>query len=258
MKRREWLLTALAASFPALAENKRLRVACDTASWTIAVPEFQNLVRVLGEAKELGYEGFETSYRNVQGQFENWKEARAKLEALDVPFYGVHIFQHEYDAKSNIPSHQLMQRIAEGAKKLGCKRLIVSGSPVEGDAERMRWKAGALARAGRMCRDLGFERLCYQGSEDKELATLIKEADPDTVRFIVEHPTADFFARHHKRIDGLHLKTLPVDESLAAVVKKTGWQGWIVAAAVAGGEENGPGRSAMEPARAEIRKQFNT
>lgn len=254
MRRREFL-AALAAAFPALAENKRLRVACDTASWTIAVPEFENLVRVLAEAKELGYEGFETSYRNVQGQFENWKEARTRIE---LPFYGVHIFQHEYDPKSNIPSHQLMLRIAEGAKKLGCQRLIVSGSPVNGDAERMRWKSGALARAGRMCRDLGFERLCYQGPEDGEFAALVKDADPDIVRFVLENPTAEFFAKHHKRIDGLHLAVVPANESLAAEVKKTGWQGWIVAAAVPTGEENGPGRSAMEPVRAEIRKQFNT
>lgn len=256
MRRREFL-AGVAMAFPGLAQNKRLRVACDTASWTIAVPEFQNLVRVLGEAKELGYDGFETSYRNVQGQFENWKEARATLDSVGMPFYGVHIFQHEYDPKSNIPPHLLMQRIAEGAAKLGCKRLIVSGAPVDGDAERLRWKSAALARAGRMCRDLRFDRLCYQGPEGKELAALIKDADPDTVRFIVENPTGEFFAKHHKRIDGLHLAGMPVREDLAAAVKKRGWQGWIVAAALPVGEENGPGRSAMEPARAEIRKQFD-
>lgn len=256
MRRREFL-AAVALAFPSLAENKRLRVACDTASWTIEVPEFQNLIRVLGEAKELGYEGFETGYRNVQGQFENLKEARAKLDATGMPFYGVHIFQHDYDPKSNIPAHTLMQRIAEGVKKLGCQRLIVSGSPTGGDPERLRWKYFALARTGRMCRDLGFERVCYQGPIDDELATLIKESDRDTVRFVIENPTADFFAQHHKRIDGLHLASMPADDALAAAVKKTGWQGWIVAAALPGGEENGPGRSAMEPVRAEIRKRFD-
>ncbi|BDC52399.1 hypothetical protein F183_A47140 [Bryobacterales bacterium F-183] len=257
MQRREFL-AALAAAFPTLAQNKRLRVACDTGSWTIEVPEFQNLLRVLGEAKELGYEGFETAYRNVQGQFENFKEARTKLDATGMAFYGVHIFQHDYDPKSNIPPHLLMQRIAEGVKKLGCQRLIVSGSPTGGDPERLRWKYFALARGGRMCRDLNLERLCYQGPVDAELGTLIKESDPDTVRFILENPPAEFFSKFHKRIDGLHLASLPADnDALAAAVKKTGWQGWIVAAALPGGEENGPGRSAMEPVRAEIRKRFN-
>ena len=160
MNRREFLI-ASGLSVTAFAESGKLKAGCQTNAWKIGVPEFRELLPVLDGIKKLGFDGFETGYRNVQGQFENLKEAKALIQKTGLKFYGCHIFQFEYEAKTNIPEWKMIERVAKGAAAMGAERLIVSGSAAGDDIERLKWKAGGLGRAGRLCRDLRMTRLCY-------------------------------------------------------------------------------------------------
>ena len=277
MNRREFLIASglAAASTPvALAQSGRIKAGCQTNAWKMEVPEFRNLLPVLATIKKLDFDGFETDYRNVQGQFENLKEARQLIQKSGLKFYGCHIFQFDYDPKTNIPEWKLMERVAKGASAMGAERLIVSGAPAGQDSERLRWKAAGLGRAGRLCRDLRMTRLCYRNHGPEfahdalEMRTLIKETDADTVRFLIDCgdamrlkvDLATFFTKYHKRIDGLHPRDykgavqVPLGEGesdygpLAEAVRKTGWQGWVL------NEEER--ESAVEPARKQMRKLF--
>ena len=281
MNRRDFLIASGVATAVGSAQSGKIRAGCQTNAWKLEVPEFRSLLPVLATMKKLGFEGFETGYRNVQGQFENLKEARQLIQQSGIKFYGCHIFQFDYDPKTNIPDWKLIERVAKGAAALGAERLIVSGAPAGQDVERLRWKAGALGRAGRLCRDLQMTRLCYHnhGPEFEhdafEMRTLIKESDPDTVRFLIDcghamrrkTDLASFFTKYHKRIDGLHLRDfkgdvqVPLGEGefdygpLAEAVKKTGWQGWVLNEEERESGEK-PGETAVEPARKQMRKLF--
>jgi inosose dehydratase len=286
MNRREFVLAVGALGSTVVrgqgSRNGKLRIGCQTNAWKIDVPEFRNLLTVLDEIKRLGFDGFETGYRNVQGQFQNLKEAGELIRKSGLRFYGCHIFQFEYDPKTNIPAWELMERVARGISELGAERLIVSGAPVGTDAERLRWKIGALGRAGRLCRDLKMGKICYHNHGPEfdhgaaEMTAMIKETDPENVRFLIDCGHAlrrkadlvSFFRKHHKRIDGLHLRDFKGDAQvplgqgdfdyapLAAAIQRTGWQGWILNEEERESGEK-PGAAAVEPARAHIRKLFN-
>jgi sugar phosphate isomerase/epimerase len=270
MNRREFIASITAAG-AVYGDSKKLKVGCQTNAWKIHVPEFYNLLPVLGEIQKLGYEGFETGYRNVQGQFENLKEARELIRKSGLKFFGCHIFQFEYDPKTSVPSWELTERIAKGAAALGAERLIVSSTAVGSDPDRLRWKVWGLGRAGRLCRDLGMTRLCYHAhapefaDDAAEVKGLIRETDGDLVRLVVDCGEAakakvdvpGFFAKNHKRIEALHLRDVAgVDYGpLAAVVKKSGWQGWLV---VEEGQEgvDEPKPEVVGPAREKVRQVF--
>ena len=74
---------------------------------------------VLGTLKSLGFEGFETSFRNVQGQYADAAAARARLEQTGLAFFGVHIFLSEYDPRTRIAPMDLVKATADGAAALG-------------------------------------------------------------------------------------------------------------------------------------------
>jgi sugar phosphate isomerase/epimerase len=280
MTRREFLIAG--GLLPAIASaDVKGRIGCQTSAWKLGVPEFRDLLPVLETIKKLGFDGFETGYRNVQGQFENLKEAQQLLQGTGLKFFGCHIFQFEYDPKTNIPEFSLISRIARGVSELGAERLIVSGSPAGKDIERLRWKSGALNRAGRLCRDLRVKRLCYHNHGEEfdfdaiEMRTLLKETDPDYVRFVLDCgdamrrkvDVAAFFAKYHKRFDALHLRDFKGDVQtslgqgdfdyapLAAAVKKAGWDGWVLCEEDRESGEK-PGEAAVAPAREQIRKLF--
>lgn len=267
--------------------NKTISVGMQTNAWKLGADDFPGLLKVLGEISALGYEGFETSFRNVQGEFgKHAKDARAKLSGTGLRFLGCHIFLSDYDAKSNIAPMEQIEPMAEGAASLGAERLILSGAPVRGeegpmDPQRLSWKAGALNRAGRYCYGMKL-RVCYHNhgpefaNDAEEITALMKETDADNVRFIIDAghalrakaDLAAFFTKYHKRIDGMHLRDFNRDnvqvplgqgefryEPLAAAVKKAKWTGWVIAEEERESGEK-PGEAAARPAREQIRKLF--
>ena len=259
-----------------------------TNAWKLGIDDFPGLLKVLGQINDLGYEGFETSFRNVQGMFgKKAKDTKAQVAATGLRFIGCHIFLNSYDSKTNIAPMEQIEPIAEGAASLGAERLILSGAPVadEGplDPQRLLWKAGALNRVGRHCQQFKL-RVCYHnhGPEfangEAEITALMRETDPDNVRFIIDaghalRSKADlgaFFTKYHKRIDGLHLRDFNKEnvqvplgqgefqyEPLAAAIKKAKWTGWLIAEEERESGEK-PGDAAARPAREQIRKLFGS
>lgn len=290
MTRRQLIstLTAAAASAPAVfPAAQTLKVGMQTNAWKLAIDDFPGLLKLLAEIQSLGYEGFETSFRNVQGVFgKKAKDARAQLADTGLHFLGCHIFLSDYEAKSNIAPMDQIEAVADGAASLGAERLILSGAPVRGeegplDPQRLSWKAGALNRAGRYCQQFKL-RVCYHNhgpefaNNAEEITALMKETDADNVRFIIDAghalrakaDLASFFAKYHKRIEGMHLRDFNKEnvqvplgqgefqyEPLAAAVKKAKWAGWVIAEEE---RESGdkPGAAAAGPAREKIRKLF--
>ena len=83
VSRRDFLATPLviATATPFLRAaplHRSVKLGCQTNAWRIDPNNFDSLLEVLRQIKELGFDGFETGYRNVQGQFAN-AAARALL-----------------------------------------------------------------------------------------------------------------------------------------------------------------------------------
>ena len=262
------------------------KIGCQTNAWRIDPNNFDSLLAVLGKLKELGYEGYETGFRNVQGQFDNAVTARKQLEKFGLKFLGCHIFLDEYDSKTRIPSLELIKTVATGAAKLGAERVILSGKGILDENNRffstatLSAKILGLREAASACRKLGLG-LAYHNHQPEfavnsnEIYNLMKMTDLYHVDFLVDCGWAfqakvnvpEFFAKHHKRIIGLHLRDFkngeqvplgqgefPVRE-LAAAIKKANWTGWVINEEERLSGEK-PGEKAVAPARQTLKQAF--
>ena len=121
------------------------------------IPAF---LAVLREMKAIGFEGFETSFRNVQAQYADPAPARASLAASGLAFFGVHIFLTEYDARTRVAPMDLVKATADGAAALGAQRVILSGAGLVRDGTvadgDLALKVAGLHEAARYCRDRGL------------------------------------------------------------------------------------------------------
>jgi inosose dehydratase len=261
-----------------------VRLGCQTNAWRIDPANFNSLLDVLRQLKSLGYDGFETGFRNVQGQFSNSAAARKQIEATGLKFLGCHIFLDKYDEQTQIAPMELIQKIADGAVSLGAERLILSGGALIRDgkiaADVLKRKADGLNAAGKYCRSKGIG-LAYHnhGPEFEvvglEIEGLYAHTDPALVNFLHDFGWAfyakanvpEFFARHHKRIVGMHLRDFKNGEQvplgqggfpirdLAAAIKKAKWSGWAINEEERLSGEK-PGEKAVAPARQTLKQVF--
>jgi sugar phosphate isomerase/epimerase len=182
----------------------------------------------------------------------------------------------------------LIKTVADSAAALGAQRLILSGAGLIKDgkvaADALQRKAAGLNVAAKYCQAKGL-RLAYHnhGPEFQngglEIEGLYKHTDPALVDFLIDCGWAwrggmnvpEFFARHHKRIIGLHLRDFKGDfksdvqvplgqgdfplRQLADVIKKVKWQGWVLNEEERLSGEK-PGEAAVAPARATLKKFF--
>ncbi len=272
------LAAALAAGGTALAKQQKLSLGCQTNAWPINPNDFSSLLAVLQKIKGYGYDGFETGFANVQGQFNNIAEAKAKIDAYHLKFFGVHIFLRQYDKETHVAPAEMYERIATGGAKLGAERLILSGSPAPDNSERHK-KAAALNRAGAFTATLGIG-LAYHNhgpefeNNGAEIGYLIRETDPAHVSFLLDaghafRAGADvpaFVRKHYKRLAGMHLrdskngKETPLGsgdfplQALAAVIRETGWSGWLINEEERVGGR--PGDEVIKPARDTLFRVF--
>jgi len=264
-----------------------VKIGCQTNAWRIDPGNFDSLLDVLGKLKQLGYEGFETGFRNVQGQFGSKADrsaARAKIEKTGLKFFGCHIFLEEYDPKTRIAPMDLIQKVADGADSLGAERLILSGGGlIKGGKvsllEAMD-KVDGLNAAGKYCKSKGI-RLAYHNHGPEfaeggaEIERLFLLSNPDLVDFLVDCGWAfsakadvpQFFGRHHRRIVGVHLRDFkngeqvplgqgefPIRE-LAEVIENVNWSGWAINEEERLSGEK-PGEQAVAPARQTLKEVF--
>lgn len=283
LSRRNFLAAAPLAGVGALAalHAARVSIGCQTNAWRIDPRDFTQVLAVLRELKELGFEGFETGFRNIQTQFDDAAQARQRLAETKLTFFGTHIFLEKYDAQTHIAPLDLITRVADGAARLGAQRLILSGGGITPfDESVLRRKAEGLNVAGKYAKSKGLV-LAYHNhapefaNSGAEIEGLLRHTDAELVRFVVDcghafrakADVAAFFARHHRRLDGLHLRDfrgdaqVPLGEgefdlaALATAINKARWDGWVL------NEEeridgSKPGAAAVGPARQALRRAF--
>ena len=259
-------------------------IGCQTNAWALKPGDFNQFLDVLGTLKSLGFEGFETSFRNVQAQYATAAAARAQIDKSGLVCFGVHIFLNEYDPLTRIAPMDLVKATADGAAALGAQRVILSGGGLvkEGKVSEqdLAQKVGGLDAAARYCRGNGLAFAYHNHGPEfaaggAEINGLIERTDPALVSFLVDCgwayragvDLAGFFTKHRARIAGLHLRDFKGEQQvplgqgdvnwapLASAVRKAGFDGWVLAE-----EERAdgtkPGAAAAAPARETLRTLF--
>ncbi len=277
MSRRAVLLAAPAAL--AAKSGATVHVGCQTNAWPIEPSDLNSLLHVLGVMKQIGFEGFETGFRNLQGQFAQPAAAREGLKKSGLRFFGIHIFLPSYDKQTSIAPWDLLKEVADGGAALGAERLIVSGASTP-DPTALSRKADGLNRIGKYCSEkgLGFGYHNHQVEFQRngfQIQGLLRETDPETVHLVVDagHALegganiAEFFTGNSRRIDGMHLRDARAGQEvplgrgdydwrpLAAAIRAANWNGWLLAEEERLSGEK-PGETATRPARETIRRIF--
>jgi len=261
-----------------------LHIGCQTNAWPLKAGDFPQFLGVLRTLKGLGFEGFETSFRNVQAQYATAAAARAQIEQTGLACFGVHIFLNDYDPVTHVPPMDLVKATADGTAALGCRRVIVSGGGLvkddKVDPQTLAAKVAGLNAAAKYCHDKGLEFAYHNHGPEfaaggAEINGLIKGTDPALVGFLLDAghayrakvDLAAFFTKNRARLVGMHLRDfkgepqVPLGQGevdwkpLAAAVKTTGWSGWVLAEEERA-DGSKPGESAAAPARDTLRTLF--
>lgn len=257
-----------------------IRVGCQANAWAIDPARPETLFDTLREIDELGFQGFETGFRNVM-HLEHSREQFASARR-GLSFFGVHIFLHEYDAVTCLPPLQLATEVAEAGATLGAERLIVSGGPAraDGQPDKTETKAAALNALGERARSLGLGFAYHNhGPEVRgakpELEELLARTDASLVGLLLDagHAfragvnVADFVACHAGRLAGVHLRDfrngqqVPLGEGdfplseVARSLREKNWSGWVLAEEE---REDGSkfGTGVMRPAHLALKQAF--
>jgi sugar phosphate isomerase/epimerase len=274
--------TFLAVSSAALALAKAtpaIRVGCQANGFPPKQGDFPGLLKALESMKTLGYVGCECNYRFLEGEFGRVAAAREQIEKTGVTLIGAHASMEQLKGAQGA-------RIAAGVAAFGADCIVVSGKGLspEGKFEKaaLLAKAKELDSLAAMLKENKL-KLAYHNhnpefaNNNAEMNGLADNTDPALVHFLMDaghgylgggNPAA-FLSTHSKRVYGIHLKTFKGKEvsgqvplgqgdfdfkALAAVVKKTGWSGWLIDEE--GGQPKGGNTAAVGPDRVYIRKIF--
>jgi inosose dehydratase len=248
---------AAVAAAPGLAEQGRtpagIHFGVQLNAFPIDPHRFDTFLDALGQVKQIGYQGFESSFRNVSQEFADPQPARKKIEATGLTFFGIHIFfpNPQYDPETHIAGASVYEPVARGGAALGARHLILSGAPAA-DAAQLQRKIDALNAAGRFAQSVGLGAAYHNHwwefeSRIGEIEALYTRTDPALVHFVLDaghayHGGADvpaFIRRHAKRIVGFHLRdyrngrlvtlgtgTFPLAQ-VARTIEQIGWKGWV-------------------------------
>lgn len=215
---------------------------------------FDTFLDALAQIKQVGYQGFEVGFRNVNQQFGGSEPARRKIEQTDLTFFGIHIFLPSfemYDPKTRIAAPSLYEPVARGGAALGARHLILSGAPAA-DPDQLKHKIEGLNAAGRFAKSVGISAAYHNHwwefqSKIGEIEALYTKTDPELVHFVLDaghafHAGADvpaFIRAHSARIIGFHLRDFKNDEyvelgtgdfplrQVAETILHIGWKGWV-------------------------------
>ena len=181
---------------------------------------FETFLAALNQVKQIGYQGFESGFRNLSPQFQAPEMARRNIERSGLTFFGIHIFFPNplYDQTTRIASPSVYEPVALGGAALGAKHLILSGAPCE-NTDQLKAKIAALNAAGRYAHSAGLS-VAYHNhwwefeSKIGEIEALYAQTDPELVGFVLDaghayHAGADvpaFIRAHSQRILGVHLR----------------------------------------------------
>jgi len=272
------------AGLAAASSASGIQLGAQTNAWAIDPKNFDSLLGVLGQIKEVGYAGFETGFRNLWAEFDSPEAARRRLAETGLAFFGIHIFipLDKLDPATRLPTPAIYEKVARGGAALGAERLIFSGGPAA-TSEELKSKIEALNTAGRFSKSLGLGFAYHNHwwefeSKLGEIEALYSETDP-AVSFLLDAGHAyrggadvpAFLVAHSKRIVGLHLrdyagdkgdgKQVPLGQGsfplaqVAATLKRLQWKGWALNEEEREDGTKG-GLSVIEPAFKALREAF--
>lgn len=247
------VVTSLVAARAATNPDSRIKFGVQLNAFPIDPHRFQTFMDTLEIVKKVGYQGFESGFRNVSEQFAAPEQARRSIEATGLTFFGIHIFLANpmYDPSTHIAPASLYEPVARGGAALGARHLILSGAPAENE-EQLKGKIAGLNAAGEYARHVGLTAAYHNHwwefeSKIGEIEALYTQTDPALVSFVLDaghayHGGADvpaFLRAHSRRIIGVHLRdykdgrlvslgsgTFPLQQ-VAATLKQIGWSGWV-------------------------------
>lgn len=251
----------------------QIQLGTQTNAWPINPDQVGTLYSVLGQIKELGFNGFETGFRNFQSATGNLRPVRAHLASSGLTFFGIHIFLINYDENTHIAPEVLYAKVIETGSALGAKHLILSGSPCQSDSDLAN-KAAGLNHAGTIALESGLSVAYHNHSPEfqngeREIRYLIENTDAKAVSFVVDaghafRAGADvplFLSTYASRVIGVHLRDskkgqeVPLGEgdfplaATARALRDANWSGWALLE-----EERTDG---SKPANAAIVPAFN-
>ena len=214
---------------------------------------FQTFMDTLAQVKQIGYQGFESGFRNLSEQFASPQHAQRSIAETGLTFFGIHVFlpTEQYDPVSRIAPPSVYESVVEGGGALGARRLILSGAPVD-NQDQLEHKIAALNAAGEYAKRAGLATAYHNHwpefeSSIGEIEALYTKTDPSLVSFVLDAGHAyrgganlpEFIRAHVERIVGFHLRdykdgrlvslgqgTFPLAQ-VAATIKQIGWKGWV-------------------------------
>ena len=232
-----------------------MRLACQTNAWPFE-SGLAGLIPVLKIIKSLGFQGYETSYRNVQEAFSDPEPARTELEETGLVCAGVHIAGPSlYEEATGIPSIDFLKRIAAGSSALGAEYIVLSGhgvGEVDGklNQDKLKRKIEALTETAQYCKDVGLTLAYHNHADDflqngAEIDAILSSRRSDLIRVWyclhnAERAGAkaiEYFSNRHESIPGIHLTNIrdttasghPFDgEVLLKEIEMVDWKGWLV------------------------------
>jgi inosose dehydratase len=249
-------LASLAAPLAHAVAHSGIQFGTQTNAYPIDPKNFDTFLAALGKTKAIGFEGFETGFRNVISHADTSEAAQAakeKIAATGLTFFGIHIFLPHamYDTATLIAPASLYEKVAQTGKALGARTLICSGAAAE-STDQLKSKIEGLNTAGAFAKKLGLAFAYHNeepesGSKINELDTLYTHTDPDSVGFLfdvghlfnLDGDVLEFIRKYHQRIIGLHLRDykdhhqvvlgtgdLPLAQ-IAQTLERMHWKGWV-------------------------------
>jgi sugar phosphate isomerase/epimerase len=218
--------------------------------------DFDSLLRVLATFKQLGFEGFETSFVNLRAQFESGNAGYDRIHKTGLRFSGISVAVKNYDPHTFLPTTALLQQVADGGKALGAERLIVSGDAAVHPLA-VRAKADALEALARYCKDSGIGCAYHAGDYDFQEGgaqiNALAAGTKENVHFVLDagEGVADFLAKNSRRVDSIHLTAGQAEsdwEPLKKAIQAAQWHGWLIV--------DGQDNTAVTPAREAVRHLF--
>ncbi len=241
------------------AKPAAIRTGCQTNAWPVDPKDFESLLHVLTTIKQLGFEGFETSFINVRSQFAKGDAAYDRIKKTGLRFSGIHVALKTYDPQTSIASFGLLQEVADGCRALGAERLIISGDSTVHPLA-LRAKAEALDNIAKYAKGIGVGCAYHNHDYDfrdgaAQINGLLSMTGP-AVHFVLDagDGVADFFAKNWRRTDSIHLPLAQTEwEPVAKAIHESQWRGWLVIA-----DESAKGDKGAEvgPARETLRRMF--
>jgi inosose dehydratase len=273
-----WVTLMAGRRLGAATAPTRSRAGCQANGFPLRPPDFPGLIAALGRMREFGYAGFECNIRFVEGEHPRLNEARKRIADSGMEFIGAHM-------SMTIAKPDVFPRWVETVKALGGTCIVMSGPGLGAEGvfarEALLEKAASLNAFARTCREAGL-RLAYHNHRPEfanhhaEIDGLASETDRTLVDFLIDAghahlvggDPAAFMRKHADRIFGWHLSTyggtprrqVPLGkgdwgfEDIAAIIKSTGWNGWLISEE--GGTSMPPNTAALGPNREYIRRIF--